>query len=106
MPSASLSAAANAAVSTSSTALGVAVTSSCRPPSVGSLSLLTISQRSDSRLGVQAALGDATPPREGYRARGLIPRTNKPMPRSGAWLGVQGAFGDVLHDAIGDQVPD
>src|SRR5689334_19342856 len=40
MPSASLSAAASAAVSTSSTALGVAVTSACRPPRSGSLYLL------------------------------------------------------------------
>src|ERR1700731_4898886 len=63
MPSASLSAAASAAVSTSSTALGVAVTSACRPPSVGSFVVISVSQRSviravSFRLRVQLALGD------------------------------------------------
>src|ERR1700722_20634792 len=62
MPSASLSAAASAVVSTSSTALGVAVTSACRPPSVGSSFLLASLLASHSGpsfcLRVQLALGD------------------------------------------------
>src|ERR1700730_5300687 len=58
MPSASLSAAASTAVSTSSTALGVAVTSACRPPSVGSSSLLASHSGLSFRLRVQLALGD------------------------------------------------
>src|ERR1700691_843920 len=58
MPSASLSAAASAAVSTSSTAFGVAVTSACRPPSVGSLSLLASHSGRSFCLRVQPALGD------------------------------------------------
>src|SRR5260370_17223981 len=58
MPSASLSAAASTAVSTSSTALGVAVTSACRPPSVGSSSLLASHSGLSFRLRIQPALGD------------------------------------------------
>src|SRR6202035_1839822 len=58
MPSASLSAAASAAVSTSSTALGVAVTSANRPPSVGSLSLSGSHSEATLCLRVQFALGD------------------------------------------------
>src|ERR1700733_15556536 len=58
MASASLSAAASAAVSTSSTALGVAVTSACRPPSIGSSSLLASHNGLSFRLRVKPALGD------------------------------------------------
>src|SRR5580698_8840795 len=58
MPSASLSAAASTAVSTSSTALGVAVTSACRPPSIGSSSLLASHSGLSFRLRVKPALGD------------------------------------------------
>src|ERR1700733_12899873 len=59
MPSASLSAAASAAVSTSSTALGVAVTSAYRPPSVDFVLLFTLLPLGLAiTLGVQAALGD------------------------------------------------
>src|SRR5208282_4512739 len=58
MPSASLSAAASAAVSTSSTAFGVAVTSACRPPSIGSLSLLASHSGLSLCLRVKLALGD------------------------------------------------
>src|SRR5260370_31798784 len=58
MPAAGLSAAASTAVSTSSTALGVAVTSACRPPSVGSSSLLASHSGLSFRLRIQPALRD------------------------------------------------
>src|SRR6266404_9462345 len=58
MPSASLSAAASTAVSTSSTALGVAVTSACMPPSIGSSFLLASHSGLSFRLRLKSALGD------------------------------------------------
>src|ERR1700743_1176901 len=85
MPSASLSAAASAAVSTSSMALGVAVTSTCRPPSVGSFTLLASHARVSFPSAVPVRLRCA---------------------RSLAGLAVQPALDDVLHPPFRDQVPD
>src|SRR5215469_14515086 len=94
MPSASLSAAASAAVSTSSTALGVAVTSACRPPSVGSWSLLASHSGVSFRLGIKLALGDVLHDPVGYQVPDRLARLDP-----GAALGGRDGQRRDLHQA-------
>src|SRR5260370_39686929 len=82
MPAAGLSAAASTAVSTSSTALGVAVTRACRPPSVGSSSLLASHSGLSFRLRIQPALRDVLHD----PVRHQVPdRLARPPPRAALW---------------------
>src|SRR5260221_10757974 len=101
MSVASLSAAAPAAISTSSTALSVAVTCAARPPQLQACPSPTIAH--PRRTWHSAFQGIAQPwvnrtSRAGQR-RSAMTRAGVPVP-------VESALGDVLNDPVRHQVPD
>src|SRR5580693_7587696 len=103
MPSASLSAAASAAVSTSSTALGVAVTSANRPPSVDFACFTLLPLGLAITLGVQAALGDVLD----YAVRDQVPDRLPRLDPGAALGGGDGQRRDLhqAHLAVGQARP-